>query len=71
MNWAVFMAGVIIGSILTNVIILAQSATGKFRVDHSNPQKDVYRVEIDNLDIIDKKSRMYLKIDHNADLSQE
>lgn len=48
-----------------------RSASGTLRIDHSNPFKDVYRIEIDDLDKLVKKKRVVLKVDHNADLSQQ
>lgn len=63
---------------LTMVLLLViqivwriRSASGTLRIDHSNPEKDIYRLEIDNLDDLSKKKRVILKIDHNANLSQE
>lgn len=44
---------------------------GVLRIDHSNPNKDTYRFEIPNLDILAKKKYIVLKIDNHADLSQE
>lgn len=44
---------------------------GTLKIDSSNPDKDVYRFEIDHLDNISNKKRIVLKIDPNADLSQE
>lgn len=46
-------------------------AQGTLRIDHSNPEKDVYLFEINSLDTISKKKRIVLKIDHNANLSQK
>nr|DAV24925.1 MAG TPA: Protein of unknown function (DUF2897) [Bacteriophage sp.] len=63
--------GVLIGSVVSNIIFYCRSSSGVFRIDHSDPEKDVYRFEIDDLDKLDKKSRLILKIDHNANLSQK
>lgn len=68
------MLGVIAaGSIATNIIFYIRSAHGTLRIDHSNPEKDIYRFDIDEavLDKISKKKRIILKIDNNADLSQK
>lgn len=62
--------GVLIGSVLSNIIFYYRASSGIFRIDHSDPEKDVYRFEIGDLDELDKKKRLILKIDHNADLSQ-
>ena len=65
-----FVGGVVIGCIITCLIFLARSKKGVLRIDHSNPEKDVYRFEIDG--IADKSTKRFiLKVDHDADLSQE
>lgn len=63
---------------LTMVVLLViqivwriRSASGTLRIDHSNHEKDIYRLEIDNLDDLARKRRVVLKIDHNADLSHQ
>lgn len=66
-----FSMGVFFGAIVANIGFYLKTARGTFRIDHSNPEKDVYRLEIDSLDKIDKKKRLILKIDHHADLSQK
>ena len=63
--------GVIIGSIITNIIYLCRSTTGILRVDHSNPEKDIWRFEFNKFTDLSKKKRAYFKIDNNADLSQK
>lgn len=47
------------------------TAYGTLRIDHSNPEKDVYRIELGDLDKLKKKRRIELTIDHNANLSQD
>lgn len=44
---------------------------GTLKIDRTNPDKDVYRIELDSLDKLPNKKRIVLKIDPNADLSQE
>lgn len=44
---------------------------GTLRIDHSNPGKDTYRFEIDDLNTLGKSKRIVLKVDNNADLSQK
>lgn len=61
-----FVVGVFIGS-----IIFYDRSSGTLRIDHRNPEKDVYRIEIDNLDNLAKKRRVVLKVDNHADLSQK
>lgn len=57
--------------IVIQVVWRIRSASGTLRIDHSNPLKDIYRIEIDDLDKLSRKRRVILKVDHNADLSQE
>lgn len=64
--------GMFIGCIVTILIFLiCYHTAGTLRIDHSNPEKDVYRFEIDNLDGLSKKKHVVLKVDNNADLSQK
>lgn len=46
-------------------------ADGVLKIDHHNPSKDVYKIEIGDLDRLSKKKRIVLKVDPNADLSQK
>lgn len=71
MIWTAFAMGLIIGSVIANCARFIFSARGTLKVDHSNPKKDLYRFDIDSIDAINKKTHMYLKIDHHADLSQD
>ena len=49
-----------------------RSIQGTLRIDHSDPETDIYRLEISNLDLNDlsKKKKITLKVDNNADLSR-
>lgn len=67
-----FLLGVIVGLIVASIFVWnLWTASGTLRVDHSNPEKDLYRFEIDDLDKLDKKKKIILKIDHHANLSQQ
>lgn len=66
-----FIIGAIFGSIVYAIVQYITVAHGTLRIDHTDPEKDVYRFEIDNLDKLNKKSYVELKIDHDADLSQK
>lgn len=59
---------VLLGVVIVQGVRECRSAKGVLRVDHSNPEKDVYRFEIDQIESLNKKSRVVLKIDHNATL---
>ena len=71
MTWLCGVIGSLIGSIVTIIFHHMLFTSGTLRIDHSNPEKDTYRFEIDNLDSINKKKRITLVIDHDADLSQK
>lgn len=70
MNYLCLAIGVAIGTILTRVLMGWRTTNAVFRIDHSNPEKDIFRLELNDINI-DKKKWLYLRIDHKADLSHE
>ena len=58
--------------VVTGVAIMSlKPSHGILRIDRSNPEKDVYRFDIDgDLSKLHTKKKITLKIDSNADLSQ-
>lgn len=72
MEYLFVLIGLFVGSIISNIIFFIRYRTvGTLRIDHSDPEKDVYRIEIDDLDGLSKKKHVILKVDNNADLSQK
>ena len=72
MECLLILIGLLVGSIVSNIIFFIRYRTvGTLRIDHSDPEKDVYRIEIDDLDGLSKKKHVILKVDNNADLSQK
>lgn len=65
------LGGIVIGIFLAVIFVKVRTVQGILRIDCSDPEKDRYRFDIDNLDILPKKKRIILKIDAKADLSQE
>nr|DAD58024.1 MAG TPA: hypothetical protein [Caudoviricetes sp.] len=63
--------GLVAASIIKDIIIYAITGVGTLKIDHSDPEKDVYRIDIDDLDKLSKKKRIVLKVDNDADLSQK
>lgn len=63
--------GAVIGYILTGIFFYIRSAKGTLKIDRSDPQKDVYRLDIENLEELSTKKVALLVIDNNADLSQK
>lgn len=70
-----FLIGVIVGSlvsaIFTTVYRRLTRCPGRFLVDTSNLEKDVFRVDIYDLKHITNKKYVELKVVPNATLSQE
>lgn len=72
MEYLLILIGLLVGSIVSNIIFFIRyRKAGTLRIDHSDPEKDVYRIEIDDLDGLIKKKNIILKVDNNADLSQK
>lgn len=69
-----YLIGIIVGavvhalvSIMLRVIFVG---SGVLRIDQSNPEKAIYRIELNELDTLRNKKRFILKVDTNAKLSQ-
>lgn len=62
-------AGAIIGGVASSIRYWMKRTSGTLRIDHSNPEKDIYRFEVDEIENLPKKKEIVLKIDNNADLS--
>ena len=67
--WIIIVAYVL--GMLIGRFVLTRFNDGVIRIDHSNPEKDVYRIEINDLDNLSHKKRVMLKVDNNAYLSQK
>ena len=53
-----FIIGIIIGALLAN----SKTVIGSLIIDDTDENTDVYRIEINDLDIIPKKKRILLKV---------
>ena len=62
-----FLCGIIVNELLQYL----KKCYGVLRIDQTDPEKDMYRFEIDNLDDLSKKRYIVLKIEHSKDLSQK
>lgn len=69
--WLMFILGFLFGLFAAVIYQQSKVISGTLKIDHSDPEKDMYLFEIDDLDKLDKKNRVCLKVDHNADLSQK
>nr|DAG07930.1 MAG TPA: hypothetical protein [Caudoviricetes sp.] len=60
----------VVGVLISVLFIDLRSGYGTLQIDHSDPEKDLYRIVITtDLDKLPKKKRVVLKIEDNADLS--
>lgn len=68
-----FLGGMLAGSLIGNIACMAyiRRTYGTLKIDHSNPEKDVYLFELGDIDVLSKKKRIILKVDNNAVLSQK
>lgn len=69
-----YFVGVVIGIVLSFIVhkfYRKRSTDGVLKIDTSNPEKDIYRLDIDDLDILPRKKYLVLTIDTNVDLSQK
>lgn len=72
MEWIIgYVIGVITYAIVSTIRDLARNTWGVLHVDHSNPEKDVYKLSIDNLDCLDVKKRVILRVKHENEHSQK
>ena len=53
-----FIIGIIIGALLAN----SKTVIGSLIIDDTDENTDVYRIEINDLDVIPKKKRILLKV---------
>ena len=64
-----FIIGLIVGIFIMAFGVLTLKV-GTLRIDHNSSDKDVYRFEINNLDKLSNRKYILMKVDPNADLSQ-
>ena len=66
-----FFMGVLIGLLLMFVLTRFERTSGILKIDQSDPEKDRYLFDVGDLDKLKKKRKIVLRIDPNADLSQD
>ena len=69
MIWFIVLIAFILGFILG--WLYPRKTVGTLKIDHSDQKKDRYQFEIPNLDILDKKTEISLRVDHDSNLSQK
>ena len=66
-----FIVGIIVGMVLASLIYLVCNTVGTLKIDRTSSEKDIYRIEINDLEELNHRARIVLKVDHDADLSHE
>lgn len=57
-----FTIGNVFGSCISAIIYNRMKAFGTLRIEHPELDTDVYRIEIDNFDILAKKMKVILRV---------
>ena len=70
MELIIYMCGVVVG-IVISIIWSMMHACGTIEVDCSDPDKDVYRLVVNDLKSLTKKRRIVFKVNRNAHFSRE
>ena len=63
----IYLAGFLTGGAVVSCILYSK-IDGILKIDHSDSKKDVYRIEIGDLDILPHKKHIILKVENDADL---
>ena len=63
----IYLAGFFTGSVVATCALYFK-IDGALKIDHSDSKKDVYRIEIGDLDILPHKKHIILKVENDADL---
>ena len=64
----IYLAGFLTGGAVASCVLYSK-IDGILKIDHSNFEKDVYRIEIGDLDILPHKKHIILKVENDANLS--
>lgn len=71
MEYVLYLVVLAVVTVIVRIVQDKIRTAGTLKIDHSNPEKDVYRLEIDDLEGLSKKHKIVLKVDNRANLSQE
>ena len=66
----IFGLGVFVGSLAAHFMWEFRTF-GTLQIDHSNPKKDIYRIVFNKFVDLSKKKKVVLRVDNDADLSQQ
>lgn len=62
-----FAFGILAGVIIAGIISSLTKDDGVLRIDQTKPEKDTYRLEINDLDILPRKRKIILKVENVRD----
>lgn len=69
--WLFLVLGIVIGSVMTVLLRKIITGSGTLFVDCSDPEKVLYRIELEDLDEMDSKRYFILKIEDITDNSRQ
>ena len=64
----IYFAGFLTGGAVASCVLYFK-IDGALKIDHSDSKKDVYRIEIGDLDVLPHKKHIVLKVENDANLS--
>ena len=64
----IYLAGFLTGGAVASCVLYSK-IDGILKIDHSDSKKDVYRIEIGDLDILPHKKHIILKVENDVNLS--
>ena len=70
MNVVMLCVGILIGFVVRIVFTRFRKVDGTLLIDTRNPEKDIYRLDIEDLDSLGNKKQIIIKVDASANLSQ-
>lgn len=62
--------GIGIGFLASAVLSRKRVCNGALKIDKSDPEKDLYRIEIEDLDELEKRKYVWLKVIKTTTISQ-
>ena len=63
----IYLAGFLTGGAVASCVLYSK-IDGALKIDHSDSKKDVYRIEIGDLDVLPRKKHIILKVENDTDL---
>ena len=64
----IYLAGFFTGGAVATCVLYFK-IDGALKIDHSDSKKDVYRIEIGDLDVLPYKKHIILKVENDVNLS--